>query len=186
MYVGNSQYKRRASFFLSRNLDFYDLPVDYSVYVLPRKYKWLNQQENRTVMSRYSVVGMGIETEDQLGLFDGLNEHGLMGVVHYLEGFAAFNTRLRRDKLNISAYNFMLFALTQFRSTDEIVSHLKTINLMASDLELTDGPPPLHWIFTDQERKTVVIESTDDGLKVYDNLVGAFSNSQISGGILLT
>ncbi|WP_152550168.1 linear amide C-N hydrolase [Geomicrobium sp. JCM 19039] len=26
--------------FLARNFDFYDLPTDYQVYILPRNYSW--------------------------------------------------------------------------------------------------------------------------------------------------
>ncbi|GAK04976.1 choloylglycine hydrolase [Geomicrobium sp. JCM 19037] len=172
--------------FLARNFDFYDLPTDYEVYILPRNYSWTNKLENRRITSRYAVVGMGLETEDQFGLFDGLNEHGLMGVVHYLEGFAEFSTRPRRDKLNIAAIDFITFVLTQFRTTDELVGELRNINIMARDLELTNGPPPIHWIFTDRKQNTIVIESTRDGLQVYDNRVGAFANSLIFAGISST
>lgn len=163
--------------FLARNLDFYDLPVEYSVYVLPRKFSWLNQQDNRYITSRYGVVGMGVETDDQLQLFDGMNEHGLMGVVHYLEGFAEFETQRRRNRINLVAIDYILFALSQYRTTDELVQNLGGINLLARDLELTAGPPPIHWIFSDRAGKTVVVESTKEGVKVFDNTVGAFSNS---------
>ncbi|MFS0788140.1 choloylglycine hydrolase family protein [Shouchella sp. 1P09AA] len=163
--------------FLARNFDFYELPAPYEVTVLPRKYRWLNKQDNRTITSRYAVVGMGAQADDQFGLFDGFNEKGLMGVTHYLEGFAQFETQRRRDKINLAALDFILFVLTQFQSTDEIVRYLGELNLMERDLELTGGPPPIHWIFTDSAKKTIVIESTKDGVKVYDNKVGAFANS---------
>ncbi|MBM7839824.1 choloylglycine hydrolase [Alkalihalobacillus xiaoxiensis] len=168
---------KEGEHFLARNFDFYDLPSDYSVYVIPSKYRWVNAQENRYITGRYGAVGMGIETEGIFGLFDGMNEHGLMGVIHYLEGFAEFPTQKRRNQLNLAAIHYLLFALTHYRTTDELVQDLGNLNLLAVDLELTEGPPPIHWIFSDRAGKTIVIENTKDGLRVFNNPVGAFSNS---------
>ncbi|MBD7936312.1 MULTISPECIES: choloylglycine hydrolase family protein [Cytobacillus] len=164
--------------FLARNMDFVDLPIDYDVVVLPRRYRWLNQQENRYITNRYGIIGMGVEGENtHIGLFDGMNEHGLMGVIHYFEGFAEFQTEKQRNRLNLAANDLLLFILSQFTSTSQITQQIRNINLIAQEIEFLGTVPPIHWIFTDRQYNTIVIESTKDGVNVYNNPIGAFSNS---------
>ncbi|QJC53645.1 choloylglycine hydrolase family protein [Paenibacillus albicereus] len=164
--------------FLARNFDFSELPVDYKVYFLPRRYRWFNRAEDRYISSRYAVLGMGASPgEQQIGLFDGMNEHGLMGVVHYFDGFARYEEQPDVKKFNIAPFDYLLHVLSQFRLTDQIVEHLEKTRLVAIEFDILKRIPPLHWIFTDRNNRTIVIESTSEGVSVYRNKVGAFANS---------
>lgn len=151
--------------FLARNMDFYDLPIEYNVCIVPRNYRWLNEQEKQIVQNKYAIIGMSIFRNNRIGFFDGMNEHGLMGVVHYLEGFADFSPERDPEKYNISVFDFIHWVLSQYKSTAELVRNMDTINIMAQELDILETVPPLHWIFSDRQSETIVIESTKEGSK---------------------
>lgn len=153
--------------FLSRTLD-YDDSVSEEILVIPRFYQW-NQCENRR--SKYAVLGLGLEAQNDPMLYDGINEKGLMCAILYFDQ-ACYNPFVP-GKDNLKSYDFALWALSQYSSVDEVLAHLDTINVTLGIVNQI--PSKLHWILSDSTCRTVVIENTN-GFKVYEGWCHALAN----------
>ena len=64
----------------------------------------------------------------------------------------------------------------KFSSVNEAVEELKSVNLVGINYSEEMPLSPLHFIISDKE-KSVTLESTVDGLKIYDNPVGVLTNN---------
>ena len=58
---------------------------------------------------------------------DGVNEKGLTCASLYLNKLTRFDINNSDTKINIVAYNFILWVLSQFQNLDEVISALKYI-----------------------------------------------------------
>ena len=107
--------------------------------------------------------------------FDAVNECGLgmaglnfPGNAHYFP--------FTEGKQNVAPFELIPYILGQCQSIPDARNLLKDINLLhlpfSEQLPLT----PLHWFLADA-KESVTIESTADGLHVYENPVGVLTNN---------
>lgn len=136
--------------------------------VTPRGRARIGEAENR-----YAIMGIGV-LEDGFPLyFDGVNEWGLTAAALNFPRYAVY----RDDsdaKARVQASHLITLILGFSKSVEEVKGMVKNITLI--DNEGTLGKAPLHWIVSDP-RQSVVIESVERGLFVYDNPLGVLTNS---------
>ena len=158
-----------------RNLDVIE-SYGQSVIIVPRKFQWNNVVENRTEVSKYACVGMGIVVENHPLLFDGVNEKGLAGAGLNFTNFAVFDEKAISGKTNFSGSDFLYWVLSSFENLEDLKIALKDVVLTNTSVKPGYDVAKLHWIFTDLSGKSIVIEYLKDGMHVYENEVGVLTN----------
>ncbi len=159
-------------FYLGRTLD-YEHDFGQSVVITPRRYPLCFDGKN-TLESHYAIIGMA-RVEDGYSLyFDALNEKGLtMAGLNFVGN--AFYRGAINNKFNIPHYSFISWVLSQCASLQEAKTMLENVNITGDKFGNLPAAQ-LHWIIADKFG-AVTVESTKDGLFVYDNPVGILTNN---------
>lgn len=162
---------------LGRTMDF-SINLNEGINLIPRNYKWSNALNNEEKKTKYALVGMSNIIEGHPVFADGVNEKGLTCATLYFAGFAHYEKECIPNKENLTPYDFVFWALSQFKDIEEVKSAIKNIEFVEHELDLLGGiTPPLHWILSDKSSKSIVIERTNKGIEVFDNPVGVMTNS---------
>ncbi len=163
--------------FFGRTMDFsYD--INPELYIIPKYYEWNNVFNVNNISNCYSFIGIGQEKDGMLAFFDGVNEKGFAAATLYFAGYAKYDTDANYiDKEPISSLDFLHYILGRCGSIKELKKILPYIYIKGLPDPITHTVAPLHWIATDKSGECVVIEQTDDGLKILKNEIGVMSNS---------
>ncbi len=163
-------YKNR---YFGRNLD-YDISYGEGITLCPRNFP-LTFKEQPILASHHAIIGMAIVSDDYPLFFDAINEKGLFMAGLLFPKSAEYFPK-NPEKINITPFEFIPYILGNFSSVSEAKARIKNINLLdipfSKDLPLS----PLHWILSDKEA-SLTIESTKDGMKIYDNPMGVLTNN---------
>ena len=175
MCTGLSLTTKDGKHFFGRNLD---VPASYgqSVHIIPRNFNWLNVVNGETLASNYACIGMGIVVDNHPLLFDAVNEKGLAGGGLNFTHFAKFNENAIDGKINISASDFVYWALSNFADLNELRQALENLVLTNIPFEHQLPVAGLHWMFTDLSGRSIVIENMADGMHIHENPVGVLTN----------
>lgn len=80
-------------------------------------------------------------------------------------------------KPRIAAVEFLPFLLGSCDSVDRAARAAEAVELVGMADPVTGTIAPLHWMVADQSGRSVVIESTAEGVRVMENPVGVLTNS---------
>ncbi len=158
--------------YFGRNLDL-DGSYGEKLCILPRHFplKFSRMGENR---NHYAIIGMAVVAEGVPLLYDGANEKGLcMAGLNFPQSARYFPENPQKD--NVSPFELISWILSQCGNLGEARELLGRINL--ADIPFNDRVPlaPLHWILSSSEG-SLVVESTEEGLGIYENPTGVLSN----------
>lgn len=160
-------------FYFGRNLDL-EYSYEESVSITPRNYP-LPFQKVPALESHYAMIGMSYVQKGYPLYYEATNEKGLSMAGLNFVGNAVYHP-LDPDKDNIAPYEFIPWILGQCDCLQDVRTLLARINLV----ELTFSPElpvaRLHWIIANREG-ALVVESTADGLHVYENHAGVLTNN---------
>lgn len=160
-------------FYFGRTLD-YDFSYGEELVVTPRKYPFLLRQVN-PIFHHYAIIGIA-HLEDGVPLFyDGMNEKGLCMAGLNFVGNAVYHDPAP-GKDNIATFEFIPWILAQCATVREARRLLERVNLTPEAFRKDLPPAQLHWMIADRE-ETLVVESVQDGVMVYDNPVGVMTNN---------
>lgn len=159
-----------------RNMDI-EFSFNQSIIFLPRNYKGVNTETGREVTPKYAILGMGTIFNEYPTFADGFNEKGLGVAGLNFPQYAYYPAEREEGKINVPQYDFILWLLANFSSVEEVKETLK--NTLIVDERISKNVPnsTLHWIVTDTTGKSIVVEQSKEGLKVFDNNVGVLTNS---------
>ena len=117
--------------------------------------------------NKYKIIGVCAGIEKTYPLFyDGMNQYGLcMGALAF-NGNANYNME-KKEKNNIPAYAFILKILGDFKLVSEVKEYLKEANITNEEYSDEIKTSELHWFISDVN-DSIIVESTKEGLKVYD------------------
>ena len=163
-------YKNR---YFGRNLD-YDRSFGESVVITRRAFPFLFP-EGQELQKHHAIIGMAHVSENYPLYYDAMNEKGL-AMAGLLFGGNAVYHRPVSGKDNIPSWGFIPWVLGQCETVEEAEKLLLRLNLTDVSFSKELPPSPLHWMIADRER-SVVVESTADGLHVYENPVGVLTNN---------
>ena len=160
-------YKNR---YFGRNLDF-DRSFGESVVMTPRQFPF----PEMGMETHHAILGMAHVSENYPLYYDGMNEKGLAMAGLLFSGNAVYQ-KPAEGKENIPSWAFIPWVLGQCESVLEAENLLKNLNL--TDVPFRENLPPaaLHWMIADRKR-SIVVESTKEGLQVYENPVGVLTNN---------
>ncbi len=160
-------------FYFGRTLD-YDFSYGEELAVTPRKYPFLFRHAP-SIFSHYAIIGIA-HIEDGIPLFyDGMNEKGLcMAGLNFVGNAVYHDPAPRKD--NIATFEFIPWILSQCATIQEARHLLERINLIPEPFQKNFPVAHLHWMISDHEG-SIVVESIQDGVMVYDNPTGVLTNN---------
>lgn len=165
-------YKTK-DFYFGRTLD-YEFSYAEEVTVTPRNYR-LTFRHLGAVKSHYAIIGMAYVQQDYPLYYDAVNEKGLaMAGLNFVHN--AVYAKCSEGKQNVAQFEFVPWVLGQCASVQEAKKLLQRINLVDTPFSENLPVSQLHWIIADKE-SAITIESTAEGIKIYDNPVGVLTNN---------
>lgn len=163
--------------YLGRTMDF-SIPLDPSLYFVPRGVRWGNLAGTHTVRNQYSFIAVGQDVSPVV-FVDGVNEKGFGAAVLYFPGYACYDPVDSREDSRppIAAIELMHFLLSQCTDVDDAAEILHTIRIVGMEDPVTGSVAPLHWMIADKSGRCAAMEKTKEGLFVMDNPIGVLTNS---------
>ena len=165
-------YKTKDHYF-GRNLDL-EYSYNENVTVMPRNFP-LMFRHVKTPKKFYAMIGMATVAGNYPLFYDATNEKGLSMAGLNFPGNADYKP-FTEGKENISPFEFIPWILGQCANVTEARELLRRINLLEENFSEELPLSPLHWIISDRE-ESITVESVKEGLRIYDNPVGALTNN---------
>ena len=164
---------RTKDHYFGRNLDL-EYSYDETVTVTPQNFP-LHFRELDTLKTHYAMIGMAYVKNNYPLYYDATNEKGLsIAGLNFPDN--AYYPEIKEGKENVSPFELIPYLLGHCASVSETKEHIKNINLanipFSSELPLS----PLHWLIAD-DRESITLEATKEGLSVYANPVGVLTNN---------
>lgn len=160
-------------FYFGRTLD-YEFSYGDQIVITPRNYHF-NFRHTEYPSTHYAMIGMAHVAGDYPLYYDGINEKGLgMAGLNFV-GNASY-AEVKEGYDNIAQFEFIPWILGRCASLSEAKALLDRMNLVNTPFSEQFPVAQLHWIISDSSG-SVTVESTSDGLHVYDNPVGVLTNN---------
>lgn len=160
------------AFYFGRTLD-YDFSYGETVTVMPRRFS-LAFRHGGVLNEHYAVIGMAHVADGYPLYYDAVNEKGLgMAGLNFV-GNAVYVSQA--DGTSVAQYEFIPWVLSQYATVSEVKQALSAVTLTDSPFSCRYPAAQLHWIIADKTA-CITVESTKDGLNVYDNSVGVLTNN---------
>lgn len=165
-------FKGTDSYF-GRSLDL-EYSYNETVTVTPRFFPFHFRSENR-IDYHYAIIGMATVVKGYPLYYDATNEAGLsMAGLNFPENAKYFEKA--QNKINLTPFEFIPYILSKCDSVKSAKELMEEINLTDTPFSSELPNSPLHWIIADKT-EAVTVESTADGLTVYENSVGVLTNN---------
>lgn len=145
-----------------------------SVVVTPRNFVFHFLYEG-DVAPHYAIIGIAHVSEGVPLYYDAMNEAGLaVAALNFPDNAVYFKPRA--DAHNVASFELIPWLLSKCQSVSEARELLLKSNITDDSFSAELKTTPLHFIIADRE-KSLTVESTEDGLRVYDNPFGVMTNS---------
>ncbi len=161
------------SFYFGRNLD-YERGFGEQIVITPRNYEF-NMRSGIKMESHYAMIGVATVMDGYPLYYDGLNEKGLCIAGLNFVGNAVYQDE-KDGCSNIAQFEVIPWFLGKCASVREMRQLLKETNITKTQFADNLPAAQLHWIAADKE-ECIVIETTKDGMTVYDNPIGVLTNN---------
>ena len=165
-------YQTRQLYF-GRTLD-YECSYGEQVTITPRNYPF-DFHHAGPVHTHYAIIGMAHVADGYPLYYDAVNETGLCMAGLNFVGNAVY-AQPEPDRTNIVQFELIPWLLGRCASVQQARTELSRLNLTGTPFSAALPAAQLHWLIAD-EREAVTVESTADGLHVYDNPVGVLTNN---------
>lgn len=167
---------RGAGMFFGRTMDF-SFDIEPSVYLIRPNYVWNSDPNSNPITDYYGFIAIGQEIEGLLAFFDGVNERGFAAAALYFAGYAQYNTAAEHGREPIASFDFLHYILGQCGSVEDLERLIGQVSIIGAADPVTRTIAPLHWIAADKSGKCVVVEQTEQGLRLFQNPIGVLANS---------
>lgn len=160
-------------FYFGRNLDL-DITYGEKVTVMPRNFSF-PMKCMPDLNEHYTLIGMAVTVNGCPLFFEATNEKGLsMAGLNFPDN--AFYSEAVEGKINLAPYELIPWFLGKCSCLSEARKTAEQLNV--TDLPFSDDMPlsPLHWIISDKSG-ALTLESTKEGLKIYENPWGVLANN---------
>ena len=161
-------------FYFGRNMD-----LEYSfgerVVIMPRRFPLAFRRAGR-LESHYAILGMATVAQGFPLYADGMNEKGLCMAGLNFPNNACFFKKEVEGKHNVAPFELIPWVLGQCADISEARSLLADTPLI--DIPFSQQMPnaPLHWHIAGRDG-SLVLESTKEGIQLYDNPAGVLTNN---------
>lgn len=159
--------------YFGRNLDLEKTFIE-RVTITPRNFP-LSFTETTGLKSHYAIIGMAAVIDNYPLYYDATNECGLSVAALNFPGNAIYR-QPKSGCINIASFELIPWLLSKFSSVQQAQEALQNVNITNTAFSETIPPSPLHWIVSD-ERVTITIEATLDGLSILENPIHVLTNN---------
>ena len=161
------------SFYFGRNLD-YEFSYGDEVTVTPRAYQFALRCMGN-FRTKYAMIGMAYVAGEYPLYYDAVNEKGLGIAGLNFVGNAVYHPA-QDGKSNVAQFELIPWLLGSCATLAEVRTLLAKTNIV--NIPFSEQLPlaQLHWLIADKTG-SIVVESTADGLHIYDNPVGVLTNN---------
>lgn len=160
-------------FYFGRTLD-YEFSYGDEIVVTPRHFP-LAFSGGKALSEHFALLGMAHVADGYPLYYDAMNEKGLCMAGLNFVGNAAYAAP-RGGEGDVAQFEFIPWVLAQCASVSEARVLLGKTNLTGTPFSAALPAAQLHWLLADKD-ECVTIESTADGLHVYDNPAGVLTNN---------
>lgn len=141
------------------------------VVICPRDFP-LAMRHRPALTEHYAIIGMATVAEGFPLYYDGVNEHGL--------GMAGLNfphsgAYVAATEGDVASFELIPYVLGRCATVAQAKAALAEIRVCDTAFSAAFLPTKLHWMIADAAA-SIVVESTADGMQVYDNPVGVLTN----------
>lgn len=161
-------------FYFGRTMDI-EYSFNENVVFTPRNYP-ISFRRNDTLRRHYAMLGMASVMDGYPLYAEAVNERGLCIAGLNFPDNAYYPPREDPVKQNISPFELILWLCAKCASVTDVRQLLSSTHLVNIPFSDTLPLAPLHWHIADRER-SIVLESTQDSIEIYDNPVGVLTNN---------
>lgn len=178
-------YQTKSHYF-GRNLD-YEFSYGEEIVIIPRNFP-LYFREMGMLNSHYAIIGIAYVVDVPVSelaegqpaqyplLYDAANEKGLGVAGLNFVGNAVYNNHID-GKENIAQFELLPWILGRCANITEVKTLLETLNVRNFAFSQQLPASELHWIISDTSGQHLILESTANGLQVYDDPIGVLTNN---------
>ncbi|MDD6526309.1 MAG: choloylglycine hydrolase [Oscillospiraceae bacterium] len=161
-------------FYFGRTLD-YEFSYGDEITVTPRNYPFTFRDSGEMLDNHYALIGMAHVAGNYPLYYDAINEKGLgMAGLNFV-GNAVYREKAA-DKSNVAQFEFIPWVLAKCADLEETKKLLSNVNITNTQFSRQLPTAQLHWIIADKSG-CIVVESVEEGVKIYDNPVGVLTNN---------
>ena len=161
-------------FYFGRTLD-YEFSYGDEITVTPRNYPFTFRDSGEMLDNHYALIGMAHVAGGYPLYYDAINEKGLgMAGLNFV-GNAVYREKAE-DKSNVAQFEFIPWVLAKCADLEEAKKLLSNVNITNTQFSRQLPTAQLHWIIADKSG-CIVVESVEEGVKIYDNPVGVLTNN---------
>lgn len=165
---------KTRDFYFGRNMD---LEYDFGqrVVITPRSFPFAFRRAGE-MQSHYAMIGMASVADGYPLYAEAMNEKGLgMAGLNFPDN-AYYPPEEADGKANVSPFELIPWVLGQCETVAQARQLLEKTHLIAIPFSEAIPLATLHWHIADAE-SSLVLESTREGMKLYDNPVGVLTNN---------
>lgn len=160
-------------FYFGRTLD-YDFSYGEEVAITPRNFPFHFRHQDR-MDNHYAMIGVAHIAGNCPLYYEAVNEKGLgMAGLNFVGNAVYGKAQPGRD--NVATFEFIPWILAQCATLTEARALLERISLTDTPFDEKLPPAQLHWMIADRSG-AIVVESVQEGLRVYENPVGVLTNN---------
>lgn len=163
-----------GSFYFGRNMDL-QYEFDQEIVIAPRSYPFSFRMEGE-MPEHYAMIGMATVQNGYPLYAEASNEKGLCIAGLNFPDNAYYSPKPDPDKANISPFELIPWILGRCTTVPEARQLLENTHLVAIPFDRNTPLATLHWHIADKN-SSIVLESTRDGLQIYDDPVGIMTNN---------
>lgn len=163
----------------ARTLEF-GRDIQSDIVMIPRNSAFAGTAPDNTQglcwKTTYAVVGAS--AAHQIGIIDGINEHGLAGGLFYFPNYAQYQDVTQHEYAQtLAPWELLTFLLSTCATLSDVKKVLPTIKIANILFASWSIIPPLHTIIHDPAGNSIVIEYIKGKLVTYDNPLGVITNA---------
>lgn len=153
-----------------------DLEETYNeqVVISPRRFPFFFKHQGKCD-NHLAIIGTAHMANGTTLYFDGMNEKGLCAAALRFPELCTYHDKVE-DKTNLASFELIPWILCNFETAKSAADALKSVNITPDSFSNELPATELHWIIADKDH-SFVIESREDGLKIYDNPYGVLANA---------
>lgn len=156
-----------------RTLDL-EYSLDEQVVITPRRYVFEFLHEEKTY-EHYAIIGAAHLSGGTPLYYDAMNEKGLCAAALRMPAITLYQ-EFKPQKQNLASFELIPWLLCHFDSASAAKEAMASVNITPESFSDALSSTPLHWIVGDK-KESFVIESTAEGLKIYENGYGVLTNA---------
>ncbi len=162
-----------ADFYFGRTLDY---PISYGeeVVVTPRRYPFQFRHAGLNA-AHHALIGMAHIIDGYPLYYEAVNDCGLGMAGLNFPGNAVYRQPMDgRD--NVAVFEFIPWIVASCATVAESRERLARLQLVDTPFSADLPSATLHWLIADKT-EAITVESTAEGLMIYDNPIGVMTNN---------